>query len=182
MLIKKTELTGRSFSLKFRMLRVVWIVVNFLCLRYSPKPFFKYRNFFMRLFGAKIAQTARVNQTAEIWYPGHLSLGENSAIGFGVVLYNQGQVDIGDNVIISQYAYVCASTHDYHDPLHPLVLAPISISNHVWVCADSFIGPGVTLAEGGVMGARSVIIKDTLPWGVYAGNPAVNVKKRTVFK
>jgi putative colanic acid biosynthesis acetyltransferase WcaF len=175
----KTKLTGRSFSTQFRFKRAIWMIFYFLLFKFSPKPFFRYRNFILRAFGAKISGTARVNQSAKIWYPENLVLGNNSAIGFDVVIYNQGMVTIGDNCIISQYSYICASTHDYTNPLHPLVLAPIEIGSNVWVCAGSFVGPGVNVADGAVIGARAVLTKDALPWSVYAGNPARKIKDRS---
>ncbi len=181
-LLPKKSMTGRSFTFSFRLRRLLWVFVNVCFFRMSPKPFFKYRNFILRMFGGNVAKTARVNPSANIWYPSNLSLGENSAIGFNVILYNQGRIDIGDNVIVSQYSYLCASTHDYDDPLHPLILAPIEVSNNVWVCAGSFIGPGVSVGEGAVVGARCVLSKDASPWSVYAGNPAKKIKDRSFDK
>ena len=90
------------------------------------------------------------------------------------------KVTIKDNVLISQGSHICASTHDYNDPLHPLVLAPIIIESNCWVCADVFVGPGVHLAEGCVIGARAVVTRDTDSWGVYAGNPAKKIKERLI--
>ena len=46
------------------------------------------------------------------------------------------------------------------------------------MCADAFVGPGVTVGEGAVVGARSVVVKDVEPWMVVAGNPAIAIKKR----
>jgi len=60
----------------------------------------------------------------------------------------------------------------------PLVTAPIVINDGAWVCADAFIGPGVTIGEGAVVGARAVVMKDVDPWTVVAGNPAQFIKKR----
>ncbi|WP_207951991.1 hypothetical protein [Pseudomaricurvus alcaniphilus] len=96
-------------------------------------------------------------------------------------IYNQGVIKIGSNAIISQGVHMCASTHDYNDPLHPLILAPITIGANAWICADAFICPGSAVGEGAVVGARAVLTKDAAAWGVYAGNPAVMIKHRKVF-
>jgi len=47
-----------------------------------------------------------------------------------------------------------------------------------WVAADAFVGPGVTLGEGAVLGARAVAFGDLEPWSVYIGNPMREVRKR----
>ena len=47
--------------------------------------------------------------------------------------------------------------------------------------ADAFVGPGVTIGKGAIVGARSVVVKNVEPWVVVAGNPAKEIKKR-VFK
>lgn len=60
----------------------------------------------------------------------------------------------------------------------PLTTAPIALGDHVWVTADVFIAPGVTVGEGAVITARSSVFHDIEPWMVAAGNPARLVKPR----
>lgn len=60
----------------------------------------------------------------------------------------------------------------------PLVTSPIVIGEGAWVAADVFIGPGVAIGEGAVVGARSSVFKDVAPWTVVAGNPANFIRKR----
>jgi putative colanic acid biosynthesis acetyltransferase WcaF len=105
---------------------------------------------------------------------------DGSTLGPSVNVYNQGKITVARNAIISQGAHLCASTHDYNNPIHPLLLGPITIEDNVWIAADAFIGPGVTLSEGSVVGARAVVSNDTSAWCVYAGNPARIVKERNV--
>lgn len=119
--------------------------------------------------------------SAKIWAPNNLSIGAGSTVGPQVNLYNQGTINIEEKVIISQGAYLCASTHDYNDPRHPLVVKDIRILSHAWICAEAFVGPGVIVGEGSVVGARAVLTRDSSEWGVYAGNPAIRVKGRTQF-
>jgi putative colanic acid biosynthesis acetyltransferase WcaF len=61
-----------------------------------------------------------------------------------------------------------------------LITAPITIGAGAWVCADVFVAPGVTIGEGAVAAARSVVVKDVEPWTIVAGNPARVVKKRVL--
>jgi putative colanic acid biosynthesis acetyltransferase WcaF len=53
-----------------------------------------------------------------------------------------------------------------------LVVAPIVIEAEAWVAADVFVGPGVRIGAGGVVGARSTVIHDVEEWSVNAGSPA----------
>lgn len=60
----------------------------------------------------------------------------------------------------------------------PLTTAPITIAQGAWVAADVFIGPGVTVGDGAVVGARSSVFKNVAPWTVVAGNPVRVIKQR----
>ena len=101
-----------------------------------------------------------------------------SILSNGVTVYNLGPVRIGSHTVISQDAYLCAGTHDYHQPNLPLERQPITIGNGVWVCAGAFIGPGVTIGDNSIIGARAVVMKDVPPGVVVAGNPARIIKNR----
>jgi len=151
-----------------------WLV---LC-RFTPPPLHAWRRSVLRLFGARIASGARVHASVSVWLPANLELGENALIGPGVRLYNQGRIAIGARTVISQRAHICASTHDLRDPLFQLVLRPVSIGEQCWVAAEAFVGPGVTMHDGAVLGARGALFDDAVAGGVYAGNPAQFVKDR----
>jgi len=62
----------------------------------------------------------------------------------------------------------------------PLITSPIVIENQAWICADAFIGPGVTIGKSAVVGARAAAFKDVEPWTVVGGNPAKFIKKREI--
>lgn len=112
--------------------------------------------------------------------PWNLEIGSWSSIGKYAFIYNLGKISIGDKVTVSHRAHLCAGTHDYNDPTLPLRKPPIIICDQAWVCADAFIGPGVVVGEGCVVGARAVVTKDTSPWTVVAGNPAIFIKDRRI--
>lgn len=61
---------------------------------------------------------------------------------------------------------------------HPKTKGDVIIGNDVWLGADSVILSGVTIGDGAVVGARSVITNDIPPYAIVAGNPARMVKKR----
>ncbi len=60
----------------------------------------------------------------------------------------------------------------------PLVKAPVQVADMAWVCADAFVGPGVTIGEGAIVGARGVVVKDVSPWSIVAGNPTRKIGDR----
>lgn len=59
----------------------------------------------------------------------------------------------------------------------PLTTAPITIGRAAWVAADVFIGPGVTVGERAVVGARASVFRNVDPWTVVGGNPARLIRK-----
>jgi putative colanic acid biosynthesis acetyltransferase WcaF len=85
---------------------------------------------------------------------------------------------LGKYVVVSQGVHLCTGSHDYTDELFPLFAKPITIGDYAWICADSFIAPGVCVGEGAVIGARSVVTRSLPPWTVCAGNPARAIKQR----
>lgn len=112
--------------------------------------------------------------------PWNLDIGDWSSIGEYALIYNLGKVTIGKCVTVSHRAHLCAGTHDYEDPSMPLLKPPIVIGDQSWICADAYVGPGVCIGEGSVVGARAVVVKDVEKWGVAVGNPARVVKKRVL--
>lgn len=180
--MEKIDLHSSVFSMKNKLLRVIWGVVYIILFRFTPKNLFGFRRFILKCFGSNITSSSRVYPSCKIWLPSNLTMGDDSTLGPKVNCYNQGHITIKNKVIISQGAHLCASTHNYNDPLHPLLLKPITIEDDVWVCADAFIGPGVHLANGSVIGARAVATKNTESWTVYSGNPAKPLKKRSFDK
>ena len=105
-------------------------------------------------------------------------MANHSCIGPRAVCYSMTKVFIGHNAVVSQGVHLCTGTHDYNSPSFTLVARPIVIGAYAWICAESFIGPGVSIGEGAVIGARSVVIRDQPGWMVCAGNPCRPLKKR----
>lgn len=108
-------------------------------------------------------------------------MGARSCLANGVNCYNVSKVTIGDDVVVSQDAFLCTATHDYNDASFPLAVAPIAIESHAWIAAGAFLSPGITVNRGGVVGARAVVSRDVPAWAVVAGNPARVIKTRTHF-
>ena len=161
------------------LLRVLWMTVGKPLFWLSPRPFFGWRRFVLRRFGATIGEGVHIYPSATVYFPWKLTVGDYSAIGEDAMIYNLGPITIGEHVTISQRAHLCAGTHDASDPALPLLKPPITIHDQVWVCADAFVGPDVTVGKGAIVGARAVAVKDVQPWTVIAGNPARHIKDRS---
>jgi putative colanic acid biosynthesis acetyltransferase WcaF len=171
--------TGASFSFRNRIARLGWEFMYVLVFRFSPRPLHGWRSFILRCFGARIGKGVHVYPGVRIWAPWNLDLGDECGIASGAILYSQGKITIGKRSVVSQGAHLVAGTHDYSKPGFPLLTKPIVIHDHVWIAAEAFIHPGITIGEGCVIGARSVVIKDMPPWMVCSGHPCEPIKERT---
>ncbi|BAV04293.1 colanic acid biosynthesis acetyltransferase WcaF [Filimonas lacunae] len=115
-----------------------------------------------------------------IWAPWNLELDDECGIANGVELYSQGKIFLGKRAIISQGSNICTGSHDYTKKGHPLYTQPIHIGNMAWIAAEVFIHPGITIGDGAVIGARSVVTKDMPAWMVCAGHPCKPLKERVI--
>jgi putative colanic acid biosynthesis acetyltransferase WcaF len=172
---------SHSFSLKNKISRLLWNFVSLIVFRpFGSRLFKKWRVLVLKCFGAKIEWSSHVYASVNIWAPWNLEIGANSSLGPKVDCYNQGKISIGDNTVISQKTYLCASTHNYTKKDFPLILKPITIGNGVWIAADAFVGPGVCIEDNAVIAARAVVIKNVAKNTVVGGNPAKLIKSRNI--
>lgn len=168
-----------ELTLRNRIGRLLW---NFMCF-FLFKPFVSnlfngWRIFLLKLFGAKIGKGSVIYSSVKIWAPWNLEIGEYVAIAQEVNCYNVAKITIHSNSTISQYAYLCSASHDIADRKNPLVTAPITIHDQAWVATDTFVGMGVLIGQGAVVGARASVFKNVDAWTVVGGNPAKYIKKR----
>lgn len=168
-----------KYSMREQLRRVGWALAGPL-FRFSPRPFFGWRRFVLRCFGASVGRDVNIYPSARVVMPWNVAIGDWSAIGEDALIYNLGKVSIGARVTISQRVHLCGGTHDYTKADMPLIKSPIVIADNAWICADAFVGPGVTVGEGAVVGARGVVVRDVPPWAVVGGNPARVVKQRVL--
>lgn len=159
--------------------RVLWAAAMPL-FRFSPRQLFGWRRALLRLFGATVGRDAHVYPSARIYLPWNLTLGAQASIGEWALIYNLGEVVIGDGATVSHRAHLCAGSHDYSDPSLPLLRLPVTIGAQAWVCADAFVGPGCTVGEGAIAGAAAVVVRDVPPWQIVVGNPAKVIKQRVL--
>ncbi len=157
--------------------RALWGLVYPL-FHFSPRPLWGWRRVLLRAFGAKIGNEAHIHPAVKIAIPWNLEVGSQAAVGDGAIIYNLGLIQIGSEATVSQGVHLCAGSHDYKLSHMPLVKSQISIGKGAWLCADAFIGPGVSIGDYAIVGARGVVMKDVAEWDIVAGNPAVVIKQR----
>lgn len=161
----------RNWSYPALLARIGWATCRPL-FAWSPRLFWGWRRFLLRLFGARIGRAVHIYPTVRILIPWHLAIGDRASVGDHVILYALGPIEIGEDATISQGAHLCAGTHDHRQPTMPLIKAPITIGARAWICADAFVGPGRRVGRGAVVGARAVVTRDVADGVTVAGNPA----------
>ena len=167
----RKPLCFQALTVRGKLARALWQVVWLLLFRPSPVPLHAWRRFLLRLFGATIEARTTPYPSVRVWAPWNLTMRMHSCLGPYVDCYCVDKVELGRHVTVSQYSFLCTATHDFRKKGMPLITAPIVIQDHAWITADAFIGPGVTIGQGSVIGARSVVTRDTDPWTVVAGIP-----------
>ncbi len=167
---------SRSHNIK----KVLWWFVQATVFRWSPHQAYGWRRALLRLFGANVGRGAKIRSTARIELPWNLSIGPTSSIGDYAIIYNLGRVTIGTHTTISQYAHLCAGTHETDTLKMKLLCPPIEIGDDAWIAADAFVGPGVTVGARTILGARSSVFRDLPPDVIAMGSPAKEVRPRVL--
>jgi putative colanic acid biosynthesis acetyltransferase WcaF len=171
---------SRYYSKKEIFLRLIWAPVNFFFFRCSPRLMYNWRNFLLRLMGARIGNGVKIFPSALITFPWLLEIKDKTVVSWGVRIYNLGKITIGEKTVISQHAHLCGGTHDIKNSGFVLLRTGLKIGNGVWIAADAFIGPNVNIGDYSVVGARAVVVKDVDPGNIVAGNPAKKIGVRNI--
>jgi len=168
--IARNRATPR-YSTAENVARVAWALAEPL-FRWSPRPFFRWRAWLLRVFGARLGANVHVYPSTRISMPWNLEVGDWSSLGEDVLIYNLGTVSVGARATISLRAFLCSATHAQDQPDFPLIRLPIRIGDDAWVAAGAFVGPGVTVGDGSVVGAQAVVVRDVPAGHTAVGNPA----------
>lgn len=157
-------------------------VTNLLWLLLNLMPF-PVRNLFFRLALQKYGKGSFVDYGCYIRYPSRVSIGQYVAVNrdcrfFASHFFRNVTIRIEDHVAIAPGVTMFAAGHDYHLYNLPDIAKSITIEKYVWIGGNSTILPGVTVGEGAVVAAGSVVTKNVGPYTVVGGNPARFIKKR----
>ena len=165
---RREQLGIKSFAL-------AWML---LC-RWTPGPANFWRLMVLRLFGCRIQGRPFVAPDARIRVPWQLEMHDRACIGDGAEIYNLGECILRARCTVAQHGYLCGGSHDLSRRALPLIVAPIDVGEDAFLGAKVFVMPGVTIGEGAVVGAASVVVRDVLPWTIVVGNPATPVATRS---
>ncbi len=156
----------------------LWWTLQGTLFRWSPQVLYGWRRFLLRCFGASVGEGAKIRPSATVTYPWKLKLGDRAQIGDHVTLYTLGPITIGNDAIVSQHSYLSAGSHDYKKPSFDIYALPITVEEQAWVASHVFIGPGVRVGRGAVVGACSVCFRDVPAGMLCVGNPARPIRPR----
>jgi putative colanic acid biosynthesis acetyltransferase WcaF len=171
----RAHLRNRNYPPATQLKRVVWAMVQPL-FHVSPDALPGWRNFLLRMLGARIGRGVRIHPSVRVMFPWNLAIGEDVIVGRDVNLYALASITIDASVLVSQGAHLCAGSHDYRQPNFPIAHAPITVGSGTWIAAEAFVGPGVTIGTGCVIAARAVVVRDVATASLVAGNPARLIK------
>lgn len=128
----------------------------------------------------RCGENLTVNQPFRCDYGRNIRLGDNVFINFNMTILDEAEVTIGNNVFIGPNVSI-------YTPCHPLDAderntgvewaEPVTIGNDVWIGGNTVILPGVTIGDGAVVGAGSVVSRDVPEASLVVGCPAHVVRK-----
>ncbi len=115
---------------------------------------------------------------------GFVTLGERSWLGPFCLVYGNGGVTIGRNVLVAGHTTINTVSHaaercDIPINDQPVLTDPVVIEDDVWIGLNAVILQGVTLGQGAIIGAGAVVTKSIPPWSIAVGVPARVVGRRT---
>lgn len=127
---------------------------------------------------------------------GDISIGDWCYIGEGVRVWSSGSIHIGDRVLISHNVNIFDSlTHPLNarqrhaqfvsimQTGHPSSIdlgeRPVTVNDDVWIGANTSVLRGVTIGEGAIVGAGSVVTHDIPSYTIAVGNPARVIRELT---
>lgn len=165
------------WSFKKKLAIFIWEITYYSLFVWTPKPLNTWRIFLLKLFKCKIYGYPIIHPRARILQPWNVTLHDKCALGDRANLYSLGEIEIFENSVIAQEAYLCTGTHNFNSELYELITAKISIKKNTFVGARTFILPGIIIGKDSIIGACSVITKDIGDNKIAKGNPA-KVKDR----
>ena len=157
---------------------ISWYFTNILILKTMLPISSAIKVKILQLFGAKIGSGVVIKPNVNIKYPWLLRIGDYCWIGEGVWVDNLAMVTIGNNVCLSQGAYLLTGSHNYKKETFDLIVGEITLEDGVWIGAKAIVCPNVICKSHSVLSSGSVATKELEEFGIYQGNPAMWKRKR----
>jgi putative colanic acid biosynthesis acetyltransferase WcaF len=169
------------FEFKIKLKAQFWKLINGTIFKIMPSRFKMYRIVLLRIFGATLANDVNIHPLARIDHPWNLTMGKLSSLGDRAWAYCLAPIKIGEKCCIGKDVYLLTGTHDVNDANFKLITKSITINDCCWVATGAYLLPGVTLSEYTVVGAKSVVTRNTEKYSIVGGNPATFIKYRKII-
>ena len=145
------------------------------------------RNLIFKMIFKKMGKKCLVDYKTYFRYPSKISIGDSVGINRGCELYasywdRDAEIRIGNNVALGPNVRIFMATHDVSSLGLSDTAGSVIIEDHVWIGGGAIILPNVTLGEGAVIGAGSVVTQNIPRYSIAVGNPARVIKKREIVR
>lgn len=133
----------------------------------------------LRAYGADVKSTGIMGGCTFEGNTRNLHIGKDCFFNTTAYIESVGEVWIGNRVGFSMEVMILTSDHDIDENgqwVHEANPKPVRIEDGVWIGARSTVLPGVTIGEGTVIAAGSVVTRDCEPWSLYGGVPARRIR------
>jgi acetyltransferase-like isoleucine patch superfamily enzyme len=154
---------------------LTWYVANNVIMK---QPSYHLRHWYFRKLGLRIGHDSSIAMHCFVT-GSKIIIGENTVINRFTYLDGRVPLYIGNNVNVSHYTLIHTLTHDPQNSDFICLERPVAIMDHAWIGARAIILPGVTIGEGAVVAAGSVVTKDVAPYTIVGGNPARPLSTRS---
>jgi len=141
-------------------------------------PSHSVRNYFYRRAGLTLPSTSSIHWRAEFYAPENIVIGEHCTIGDSCFLDGRSGLRMGNSVNLGSHVTIYTRQHDVDSPDFAEVGGPVHLGDLVWVASHAIVLPGVTIGDGAVVAAGSVVTRDVEPYVLVAGNPARVIRER----
>lgn len=129
------------------------------------------------LFGS-VGKNPSVSRGFQCDFGCNIFVGDNFYAGYNCVMLDYAEIRIGDNCLIGPNVGIYTASHDLapEDRYKTGYAEPITIGNNVWIGGNSCVLPGVTIGDGAVIAAGSVVSEEVEPFTVVGGTPSRFIK------
>lgn len=136
------------------------------------------RKWFYQMMGMKLGKDTYPARRVEMLLPSGIVIGDRVSIGWFSEIDGRGGIKIGNDTNISSHVKLITGSHDVDDEIFTADFEPIKIGDHCWIGTGAIVLQGVTIGNGAVVAAGSVVTKNVAEYTVVGGVPAKKIKDR----